>query len=333
MVRQAASTRLLHLCGHSMGTTWSVKAVAAGLAVLREVDLRQALDGVLNTIVAQMSHWEDDSLLNRINRAPPGWYQVAPEFFEVMSCAVQTARFTDGAYDPTVGELVNLWGFGAGQVQAHGGQRCLPDACQIAAARARAGWQKLHLNAEHRGVWQPGGVTLDFSAIAKGYGVDAMAQVLERHGVEHYLAELGGELRARGQRPDGQPWRLHVETPQTQDAALPIVLNNAAIATSGDWRRYFLHAGRRYAHTVDPHTGWALQNDLASVSVVHSSCMVADALSTALLCMGGDDGLAFARQHGIAALFLRRRGGAGNLAVQWSDPFYRLAHPDAGGAA
>jgi len=173
-----------------------------------------------------------------------------------------------------------------------------------------------------------------------------MAQVLERHGIEHYLVELGGELRARGRRPDGQPWRLHVEIPQTPSAGLPIVLNDAAIATSGDWRRYFLYAGRRYAHTVDPRTGWALQNDLASVSVVHPQCMVADALSTALLCMGWEDGLAFAHRHGIAALFMRRcrdaddlirdarprhtrRSSADNIAVAWSDDFYRLAYPDA----
>jgi len=169
-----------------------------------------------------------------------------------------------------------------------------------------------------------------------------MAHILDRHGVEHYLVELGGELRARGQRPDGQPWRLCVEMPPMptapaapQQPGLPIVLNDVAIATSGDWRRYFLHAGCRYAHTVDARTGRAVQNDLVSVSVVHPQCMVADALSTALLCMGWQEGLAFAHPHGIAALFLcrvDRQGGKGaQIGVQWSKDFYRLAHPKAGG--
>jgi len=314
------------------------------------------LGAALDDIIAQMSHWEPDSLLSRINRAAAGWYQVPSAFFDVVSCAVQVARLTDGAFDPTVGELVQLWGFGAGQTQherAVGVSAGLPDAARLEAARQRCGWQKLHLDAAHRGVWQPGGLSLDFSSIAKGYGVDVMAQVLDGYGCTHYMVELGGELRVRGQRPDGQDWQLQVEAPRNAEAetagatavattvtgtGLPIVLHNLSIATSGDYRRYFMHEGRRYAHTLDPRSGRALQNDLASVSVVHAQCMVADALSTALLCMGWEDGLAFARQHRIAALFMRRESGqtrrhadnaCPDVAVDWTDDFYRIAHPDA----
>jgi len=142
----------------------------------------------------------------------------------------------------------------------------------------------------------------------------------------------------RPRTPSLQPWRLQIEAPPsatTPATGIPIVLNNTAIATSGDWRRYFLHAGRRYAHTVDPRSGWALQNDLASVSVIHPQCMVADALSTALLCMGWDVALAFVRKHDIAALFMRRCRDANHdeddIAVAWSEDFYRLAHPNTGG--
>jgi len=322
------------LCGHSMGTTWSVQVVPA-LDKAALGCLQRDLSAVLADIIAQMSHWEPNSLLARINRAAAGWYQVPPAFFEVVSCAVQIARLTDGAYDPTVGELVQLWGFGAGEPTGRP-----PDARQLAAARQRAGWQKLHLNVEHRGVWQPGGLALDFSSIAKGYGVDVMARVVEQHGIEHYMVELGGELRVRGQREDGTDWQLWVETPASGTksdgtdseglpAGIPIALHDLSIATSGDYRRYFLHEGRRYAHTLDPRSGWALQNNLASVSVIHPQCMAADALSTALLCMGLNEGLAFARQQRIAALFMcRSENDPHDFAVEWTDDFYQLAHPE-----
>lgn len=322
-----------HLNGLSMGTTWSVQ-VAAPLPATDAQALQLALQAGLDDIVDQMSHWEPDSLLSRLNRAPTGWYQVPPAFYQVISCALQVAALTDGAYDPTVGELVNLWGFGP---RGRPGQPAvtprdaplvapLPDADALQAARQRAGWQQLHLNEEHHGLWQPGGVTLDFSAIAKGYGVDVMAQVMHDHGIADFMVELGGELRVRGRRSPDEAWRLSVESPDGKpDSHLPITLNDLAIASSGDYRRYFFHEGRRYAHTVDPRTGQALQHDLACVSVIHPQCMMADALSTALLCMGPNDGPAFSRQHDIAALFMTRHGD--DIAVEWSDAFYRLAHP------
>lgn len=323
----------LSLSGRSMGTTWSVQAAgpwedarlarADGLPadVARSV-LTQALQAGLDEIIGQMSHWEPDSLISRLNRAPAGWYQVPEAFFTVLSCALQVAETTGGAYDPTVGEMVALWGFGP-----HGQPGRLPDADALQAARQRAGWQRLQLNAEHRGVWQPGGIALDFSSIAKGYGVDAMARVLEAHGIAHYMVELGGELRVKGLNAERQPWRLYVEAPDTgrPENSLPIALHERAIATSGDYRRYFMLDGRRYAHTLDPRSGWALNNDLACVSVVHEQCMAADALSTALLCMGLDEGLAYAHDHGIAALFMVRRGD--EFAVEWTPAFHQSAHP------
>ncbi len=313
-----------------MGTTWSIQAAGpwegadagGGVDETARAALQAALQAALDEIIGQMSNWEADSLISRLNRAPKGWYQVPEAFFTVLSCALQVAEATGGAYDPTVGEMVALWGFGP-----YGQPGRLPDANALQAARQRAGWQRLQLNAEHRGVWQPGGVVLDFSAIAKGYGVDAMAHVLESHGIEHYMVELGGELRVKGRNAEGQPWRLYVEAPGAERAqdGLPIALDGLAIATSGDYRRFFAIDGRRYAHTLDPRSGWALQNDLASVSVAHRQCMAADALSTALLCMGLQEGLAYARARDIAALFMVRHGD--DLAVEWTPAFHRLAHP------
>ncbi|MCB5362756.1 FAD:protein FMN transferase [Pusillimonas sp. CC-YST705] len=316
-----------------MGTTWSVQVAGpwqdARLAQAGQplpgqasTELTQALQAKLDDIIDQMSHWEADSLISRINKAPTGWYQVPEEFFTVVSCAQQVAQATQGAYDPTVGELVALWGFGP-----HGQPGQLPCDSQLEDARQRSGWQQLHLNAEHRGVWQPGGMSLDFSSIAKGYGVDAMALALEDYGLTNYMVELGGELRAKGRNPSGQPWRLQVEAPGAhhEQAGLPIALDGLSIATSGDYRRFFIVEGQRYAHTLDPRTGRALQNNLACVSVVHSQCMMADALSTALLCMGLENGMAYASKQHLAALFMVRHGE--DIAVEWTPSFQRLAHP------
>ncbi len=316
-----------------MGTTWSVQVAApwqdARLARAGQfsseqasAELTQALQAKLDDIIDQMSHWEADSLISRINRAPTGWYQVPEEFFTVVSCAQQVAQATQGAYDPTVGELVALWGFGP-----YGQPGQLPRDSQLEDARRRSGWQQLHLNAEHRGVWQPGGMNLDFSSIAKGYGVDAMALALESYGLTNYMVELGGELRAKGLNPSGQPWHLMIEAPDTQQmqTGLPITLDDLSIATSGDYRRFFTVEGQRYAHTLDPRTGKALQNNLACVSVVHPQCMMADALSTALLCMGLENGMAYANKQHLAALFMVRHGE--DIAVEWTPSFQRLAHP------
>ncbi len=168
-------------------------------------------------------------------------------------------------------------------------------------------WQRLALDLPRGLALQPGGLRLDLSAIAKGYGVDAAARALDALGLQHYLIEVGGELRARGVRPDGQPWRVAIEVPDGSGShALSVPLKDLAIATSGDYRRYGEHEGRRYAHTLDPRSGRPLDNDVASVTVVHTGCMQADALATALTVMGQADGMDYARRHDLAALFIAR---------------------------
>ena len=157
------------------------------------------------------------------------------------------------------------------------------------------------LHPAHRGVWQPGGLQFDLSSIAKGFGVDEIARVLNIQGCPHYLIELGGELAAQGLAPDGYPWRLHIDL-----AGLPINLVNQAVATSGDYQRWFAYQGKRYAHTLDARTGQPVQHNLASVTVLHDHCVMADAWATALLCLGPEHGPAMAEKHGLAALFLER---------------------------
>ncbi len=313
----AHACRELH--GRSMGTSWTVKIGAPPAsgpinADALQASIQQALDGVTQ----QMSTWTSDSSISRLNQAEPGWYQLPPELFHVLRHALDIARQTDGAYDPTVGRLVNLWGFGPqGAVAAPPGDRA------IQAALAQTGWRQTALNDEHRGIWQPGQLHFDLSSIAKGYGVDQIAAVLDRHAVEHYLVELGGELKARGLNPRQSPWMLDIETPD-DTSVFPISLSDRAIATSGDYRRYFLHEGRRYSHTLDPRSGYPLPQQLASVSVLHRECMLADALATALLCLGPEQGPAYAKANCIPALFMHRHPGG--IAVDWTPEFQLLAH-------
>ncbi|MFB9245466.1 FAD:protein FMN transferase [Massilia antarctica] len=303
-----AST-LHKLGGGTMGTSWSARVMApgdAGPALLE--DLQRQLD----LVVAQMSHWERDSNLSRFNSAPAGnWHRLPDEFFTVLSYALDVAEASGGAYDPCAGALVNAWGFGARQ-RYNEAKFYAPLPAASAAIVARADRQRLRLDPGSRRALQPGGVQLDLSSVAKGYAVDLLARCLEAQGLHHYLIEIGGELRGAGTKADGQPWWVALEgVPDAVDGAAQtrVALHGLAIATSGDYRRYFEHGGRRASHTLDPRTGAPIRNDVASVTVLHAECMAADALSTALSVLGPVDGLAFAERHHLAARFLLRHGG------------------------
>jgi len=316
-VPAVASAAPAALAGATMGTTWSARlALPPGLAAQAA---RAAIQRALDSVVAQMSTWDDASDLSRYNRAAPGWQALPADCLHVVRHALRLAADTGGAYDPTVGPLVNAWGFGP---PPHPSEP--PSAAAIDALRPRCGWRRVQLDDAAGRAWQPGGAYLDLSAIAKGYGVDCAARALDDAGVAHYLVEVGGELRARGQRPDGQPWRVAIEVPDgSDDHALALPLQNRSIATSGDYRRYRDSAGGRYAHTLDPRTGRPIDNGVASVTVVHDHCMQADALATALTVLGERDGLAYARRHALAALFIVRDGQRLRLAA--SDAFAALA--------
>jgi len=292
------------LHGQTMGTSWCAKF--SGPRALDGVGLQRAIQRVLDGVVAQMSPWEPGSDLSRFNRAAAGDWQTLPAAFaQVMACAMAVARASDGAFDPTAGELVNLWGFGPpGRVAAAPTPSC------IDAARARCGWWRLAQRGGEQ-LQQPGGLLLDLSAIAKGFGVDEVARLLAQRGFENHLVEVGGELRGAGVRPDGQPWwvDLHVPPEKTMAPLAPtrIALHGLSVATSGDYLRCFDDHGVRRSHTLDPRSGWPVSHGLASVSVLHAECMWADAWSTALTVLGPQQGLALATRLGLAALFVERR--------------------------
>ncbi|WP_047541226.1 FAD:protein FMN transferase [Methylotenera versatilis] len=294
------------ITGQSMGTTWAVRYInthqqsndAVHALIQHELDL----------VVAQMSTWQEDSNLSVFNRADANTWHVLPaSFFAVLDCALKVAAETNGAFDPTIGPLVNLWGFGP-----EGQRTSPPDTTEVKALHTYCGWQKIKLDSEGMRALQAGNVYVDFSGIAKGYSVDRIARALQNASIENYLIEVGGELYGAGIKPDGQPWWIALETsPDATSVTESVVaLHGLAVATSGDYRRYFEHHGQHYAHTIDPRTGFPIDrasNALVSVTVLHAECMVADALATAFTVMGVDAALAYAKQKDIAALLIEHK--------------------------
>lgn len=287
-----------------MGTTWRVDLFAP--PELGDANLRAAVCEVLDRVNEQMSHWREDSHLSRFNRAEAGSeVRLPPDLFFVLETALGVARQTGGAFDPAVGALVDLWGFGPG------GPRSDPPApAAIAAALGRGGADRIRLRRARGVACQPGGVVLDLSSIAKGFAVDRVTEVLVARGVPACLVEIGGELRGYGVKSWGDPWWVAVERPPglPQCPETVIALCHLSVATSGGYRRFFDHGSARYTHTMDPRTGHPVRHALASVTVVHERCMLADAYSTALAVLGAEEGLDLAERLGLAALFVLPRG-------------------------
>jgi thiamine biosynthesis lipoprotein len=281
--------------GRTMGTDWSVRMTAAPAGIAAAIQV------TLDRVVAQMSNWEHGSDISRFNRAAPGrWQLLPPEFTVVLDAALDIARASDGAFDPTAGTLVDLWGFGP--AGAAGGT---PDADALAKALAEAGHEGVELDTLGLRARRTRRASLDFSGIAKGFGVDQVAEMLLARGVHHFLVDVGGELRGAGLKPDGQPWWVDLETPP--DIAMPatrVALHMISVATSGDYRRWRDHDGRRYTHSIDPRTGRPIDNGVRSVTVIHPSCMRADAWATALTVLGPKAGIALADARGLAALIV-----------------------------
>ncbi|MET0720045.1 MAG: FAD:protein FMN transferase [Tardiphaga sp.] len=296
-----ARARLQRLGGETMGTSWSV--TFAGTAAAAQT-LNRAIGDVLDRVIAQMSPWLPDSDISRFNHCRHGEWQTLPaEFAEVIATALRIASLTNGACDPTMGMLVDCWGFGATPSSGS-----LPDAVTLSPALQSAGWQRLTFDHATRRLRRATDCRLDLNGIAKGFAVDLVMATLRRHGIHHALVEIGGELSGAGIKPDGTPWWVTVDRPvagRAVDAARPLLvaLHGLAIATSGCERGVTI-AGQRFSHTIDPRTGMPIDNGMLTATVLHASCMDADAYATALMVMGADAGMAFAEQHGLAATIL-----------------------------
>ncbi|MDF7776802.1 FAD:protein FMN transferase [Sphingomonas sp. AOB5] len=277
-----------------MGTSWSARIVDAGPGA------KAGILTVLDRIIAQMSHWEPASDLCRFNRAAPGnWQQLPPELSRVLGAGLSVASASGGAFDPAMGALVDLWGFGP-----PGPRTDAPTRSEIAAALGGSIEHDPTLLRARR----TAPAALDFSGIAKGYAVDAIARHLCETGHADFLVEVGGELFGEGVKPDGQPWWVDLE-PVPGLAPIRVALHGLAVATSGAGQRNFIADGRRYSHTLDPRTGGPIANGVAQVTVIHPECMLADAWATALTVLG-DQAPSVAEREGLAMHMAVRDGGA-----------------------
>ena len=295
------------LYGSTMGTSYSV-IIPRLPESSTEDSVHQGLDDVLVRVNEEMSTYLPDSELSRINQSDGGqWLKVSPEVFEVISLAQSISEQTQGAYDITVGPLVNLWGFGPPTPGAGG----MPSAEAVKAARALVGYHNIELNPQERTLRKKfKGLYIDLSSIAKGYGVDAAADYLESLGISDYLVEIGGEIRAKGKSQRGDAWRIAVEKPVPGERAVQKIVNlsDIAVATSGDYRNFVEYNGIRYSHTIDPRLGGPIHHALASVTVLSEKAVTADGWATALMVLGEDEGLKLAEEKGLAAYFLYKKG-------------------------
>lgn len=220
-----------------------------------------------------------------------------------MDVALSVGRQSGGALDITIGPLVNLWGFGPEKRADR-----LPAAEELTAALELTGLQRIKLKSDPHAVWkEKTGVYCDLSAVAKGYGVDLVAESLLLLGIESFMVEVGGEVRAAGLKPDGQTWRIGVAVPDgSQRVSRVIEISMLAMATSGDYQNYYEINGKRYSHTIDPATGRPIEHTLASVTVLRDSCVLADAWATALNVLGPEKGMSLAEELKLPALFIVR---------------------------
>lgn len=318
----SSSPELGAINGKIMGTGYSIR-LGDSLQDHKLQALGSRILSKLQQIDSHMSTWRADSELSLFNVSEArDWIKVTPATAQVVAHALDTSNSSEGAFDVTVGPLVDLWGFGAKPNLATG---TIPAANSIRQALQVVDSSAIEVDLQNNAIRKHNAaMQLDLSGIAKGYAVDQVAGLLDAEGFGSYLVEVGGELKARGLKPDGSAWKVAIERPLAGQRDVFRVLNlaNRAIATSGDYRNFFADAGQRYSHSIDPRTGQPVSHELASVSVVSESTMNADALSTALMILGPDDAMDFAVRHQIAAHLILKSGSA--LKEVYSPEFEKL---------
>ncbi|HFC93215.1 MAG TPA: FAD:protein FMN transferase [Leucothrix mucor] len=266
--------------------------------------LQYDIDALLLAINKEMSPYIEDSSISRFNQAKnTNWFPISREFLSVINTAQSVSLDSQGAFDITVMPLVNLWGFGTLN------KTSIPSQQQIEYSLNQIGYQSLQTRQQPAAIRkQKPELSIDLSAIAKGYAVDAIGILLEKRGIKRYLVEIGGEIRVRGKNKQNQAWRIAIEKPTTLARSVQqgVLLKDGAIATSGDYRNYYEKEGKRYSHTINPKTGYPITHKLASVTVLNKSAMVADAQATAIMVLGEKQGKVYALQQGLMVYMIIR---------------------------
>lgn len=312
-----AEREFVQLEGETMGTTYHITLVAEDQQPLSKdfTELQTAIDAELQTINQHMSTYIPDSEIMKLNSAEVGkWHYVSEPLRQVLKVSEDISRKSGGAFDITVGPLVNVWGFGPVRQPD---QKPTPEA--ISNAKALVGYQHLELTGHQ--VRKAAAIHLDLSAVAKGYGVDWVAAFLDAQGFQHYMVEIGGELRLKGLNAKGKRWRIAIERPEAWQGSVhkAITISERGMATSGDYRNYFELDGKRYSHTIDPVSGYPIDHNLASVTVIAATSAEADAWATAINVLGAERGMAIAQKENLAVYMIVKDGD--HFTDRFSDAF------------
>ena len=315
--------QLITISGPTMGTTFQVKIVQSEITMDLDV-LEREINARLTEVNRQMSTYRDNSEISQFNRSrSTDWFGVSSDFAYVLHIAREISTWSDGAFDVTIGPLVNLWGFGPSAIPDH-----IPSPDSIATYRALVGYKKIRVDLSVSAIKKEiAEVYCDLSAIAKGFGVDRVASYLDSLGINRYFIEIGGELRTKGHNHLGQFWRIGIASPAGQgELQKALALDNMSMATSGDYHNYFERDGVRYSHTIDPRTGRPITHALASVSVIHKSCAYADGLATAINAMGPEKGFAYAEKRNLAVFMIVRQGN--RFVEKMTESFEKMVRGD-----
>lgn len=308
-----------------MGTSYHITVVDAPDGAGR-AEYQSDIDRALARIDASMSTWRADSEISRLNAAPVGEaFALSEELHAVLAESVRVSALSGGAFDVTVAPVLAAWGFGPRSP----GPR-VPDAAQLASLAGNVGSAGFVLSHDPPGLLKRAPRSFELSAIAPGFAVDVVAEAFLARGARDFMIEIGGEVRTAGQNPDGKPWRIGVEQPDAPPGTpvIAVSLRDEAVSTSGDYREFFVADGKRYSHTIDPRTLRPVSHRLASVTVIAPTCMRGDAMSTALMVLGPEAGMALAEREGLAVYMLLRDGEG--FEARHSRAFGPYLGPDAG---
>ena len=307
IIRQQQSTPYQKNAGLIFGTTYSVTYQC-------DEDLQKEIEAELKKVDAEFSMFNSQSVVARLNNGEKP--ELSNDFIDVFKLARQVSEDTNGAFDITVAPLVNAWGFGFKHEQ-------MPSKEQVDSLRELIGYRYVTLKDKNITMQKPG-MMLDFSAIAKGYGVDVVARLLERHDIKNYMVEIGGEITTRGINPERVPWRIGVNKPSedalNENHELQTILNvtDKSMATSGNYRNFYVKGGKKYAHTIDPKTGYPVQHSLLSATVLTDRCAKADAYATSFMVLGMDGAKQILERHKELMAYLIYTDNKGNLSVWYS---------------
>lgn len=307
IIRQQQSTPYQKNAGLIFGTTYSVTYQCGE-------DLQKEIEAELKKVDDEFSMFNSQSIVARLNNGEQP--ELSNDFIDVFKLARQVSEDTNGAFDITVAPLVNAWGFGFKHEQ-------MPSKEQVDSLRELIGYRYVTLKDKNITMQKPG-MMLDFSAIAKGYGVDVVARLLERHDIKNYMVEIGGEITTRGINPERVPWRIGVNKPSedalNENHELQTILNvtDKSMATSGNYRNFYVKGGKKYAHTIDPKTGYPVQHSLLSATVLTDRCAKADAYATSFMVLGMDGAKQILERHKELMAYLIYTDNKGNLSVWYS---------------